>query len=240
MEEIAGYGIRGMIDGKPAFAGTKKLLMENDISVTENTEQNAGTAVYVGYDGTYAGCIYISDQIKPGVKEALARLKQSGVRQFVMLTGDKKQAGEAVAAELMIDKAYTELLPGDKVDKLEEVMSACAEGKYTAFAGDGINDAPVITRSDIGIAMGGMGSDAAIEAADIVLMEDDISKLEAVIRISRKTMKIVRQNIVFALGVKAFVLLLGAFGVATMWEAVFADVGVAVLAILNAMRAGKE
>lgn len=239
VEEIAGYGIRGMIDGKPAFAGTKKLLMENDISVTENTEQNAGTAVYVGYDGTYAGCIYISDQIKPGVKEALARLKQSGVRQFVMLTGDKKQAGEAVAAELMIDKAYTELLPGDKVDKLEEVMSACAEGKYTAFAGDGINDAPVITRSDIGIAMGGMGSDAAIEAADIVLMEDDISKLEAVIRISRKTMKIVRQNIVFALGVKAFVLLLGAFGVATMWEAVFADVGVAVLAILNAMRAGK-
>lgn len=240
VEEIAGYGIRGVIGGKQAFAGTKKLLEEHGISVPEYTGRQASTAVYVGYDGQYAGGIAISDQIKPGMGEALAGLKEAGVRQFVMLTGDKRQAGEAVAAELMIDKAYTELLPGDKVDKLEEVMSACTEGKYTAFVGDGINDAPVITRSDIGIAMGGMGSDAAIEAADIVLMEDDISKLEAVIRISRKTMKIVRQNIVFALGVKAFVLLLGAFGVATMWEAVFADVGVAVLAILNAMRAGKE
>lgn len=240
VEEIAGYGVRGVIDGKTAYAGTKKLLVENGISVPADRGQKASTTVYVGFDGRYAGCILISDQIKPGVKEALTKLKREGVGQFVMLTGDRKEVGEAIAAELGIDTAYTELLPGDKVEKLEEVMGNCEDGKYTAFVGDGINDAPVITRSDIGIAMGSMGSDAAIEAADIVLMEDDISKLESVIRISRKTMRIVRQNIVFALGVKLFVLLLGAFGVANMWEAVFADVGVAVLAILNAMRAGKE
>lgn len=240
VEEIAGYGVRGVIDGKTAYAGTKKLLVENGISVPADRGQKASTTVYVGFDGRYAGCILISDQIKPGIKEALTKLKREGVGQFVMLTGDRKEVGEAIAAELGIDTAYTELLPGDKVEKLEEVMGNCEDGKYTAFVGDGINDAPVITRSDIGIAMGSMGSDAAIEAADIVLMEDDISKLESVIRISRKTMRIVRQNIVFALGVKLFVLLLGAFGVANMWEAVFADVGVAVLAILNAMRAGKE
>lgn len=240
VEEIAGYGVRGVIDGKTAYAGTKKLLVENGISVPADRGQKASTTVYVGFDGRYAGCILISDQIRPGVKEALTKLKREGVGQFVMLTGDRKEVGEAIAAELGIDTAYTELLPGDKVEKLEEVMGNCEDGKYTAFVGDGINDAPVITRSDIGIAMGSMGSDAAIEAADIVLMEDDISKLESVIRISRKTMRIVRQNIVFALGVKLFVLLLGAFGVANMWEAVFADVGVAVLAILNAMRAGKE
>lgn len=240
VEEIAGYGVRGVIDGKTAYAGTKKLLVENGISVPADRGQKASTTVYVGFDGRYAGCILISDQIKPGVKEALTKLKREGVGQFVMLTGDRKEVGEAIAVELGIDTAYTELLPGDKVEKLEEVMGNCEDGKYTAFVGDGINDAPVITRSDIGIAMGSMGSDAAIEAADIVLMEDDISKLESVIRISRKTMRIVRQNIVFALGVKLFVLLLGAFGVANMWEAVFADVGVAVLAILNAMRAGKE
>lgn len=240
VEEIAGYGVRGVIDGKTAYAGTKKLLVENGISVPADRGQKASTTVYVGFDGRYAGCILISDQIKPGIKEALTKLKREGVGQFVMLTGDRKEVGEAIAAELGIDSAYTELLPGDKVEKLEEVMGNCEDGKYTAFVGDGINDAPVITRSDIGIAMGSMGSDAAIEAADIVLMEDDISKLESVIRISRKTMRIVRQNIVFALGVKLFVLLLGAFGVANMWEAVFADVGVAVLAILNAMRAGKE
>lgn len=240
VEEIAGYGVRGVIDGKTAYAGTKKLLVENGISVPADRGQKASTTVYVGFDGRYAGCILISDQIKPGIKEALTKLKREGVGQFVMLTGDRKEVGEAIAVELGIDTAYTELLPGDKVEKLEEVMGNCEDGKYTAFVGDGINDAPVITRSDIGIAMGSMGSDAAIEAADIVLMEDDISKLESVIRISRKTMRIVRQNIVFALGVKLFVLLLGAFGVANMWEAVFADVGVAVLAILNAMRAGKE
>lgn len=236
--EIAGYGMKGVVDGKTAFAGKKKLLLENGINVPDGVEADAwtGTVVYVGYDGAFAGSILISDRVKSGVKEDLAALRRAGVRRFAMLTGDKKEVGEAVAAELGIDEAYTELLPGEKVSKLEELMSACGEGKYVAFAGDGINDAPVITRSDIGIAMGSMGSDAAIEAADIVLMEDDISKLEPVIRISRKTMAIVRQNIVFALGVKLFVLLLGAFGAANMWEAVFADVGVAVLAILNAMR----
>lgn len=236
--EIAGYGMKGVVDGKTAYAGKKKLLLENGIDVPDGVEADAwtGTVVYVGYDGVFAGSILISDRVKSGVKEALAALRRAGVRRFAMLTGDKKEVGEAVAAELGIDEAYTELLPGEKVSKLEELMSACGEGKYVAFAGDGINDAPVITRSDIGIAMGSMGSDAAIEAADIVLMEDDISKLEPVIRISRKTMAIVRQNIVFALGVKLFVLLLGAFGAANMWEAVFADVGVAVLAILNAMR----
>lgn len=242
VEELAGYGISGKVNGKPVYVGRKKLLMDHGIAVVEDSvlPDQASTVVYVGYDGTYAGCIFISDRIKPKVKEALIALKKAGVRRFVMLTGDKKEVGEAVAGQLGIDEAYTELLPGDKVSKLEELMASCEEGKYIAFAGDGINDAPVITRSDIGIAMGSMGSDAAIEAADVVLMEDDISRLESVIRISRKTMVIVRQNIVFALGVKLFVLLLGAFGVANMWEAVFADVGVAVLAILNAMRTNSK
>lgn len=242
VEEIAGYGIKGVIQGKKAYAGKKKLLVENDIAVPELTEtQKASfgesTVVYVGYDGMYAGCIFISDQIKPGVRDALISLKEEGVKRFVMLTGDKRETGEAIAARLGIDEAYTELLPEDKVSKVEELIEKTEEGQYVAFAGDGINDAPVITRADIGIAMGSMGSDAAIEAADVVLMEDDISRLSSMIHISRKTMKIVRQNIVFALGVKLFVLVLGAFGIANMWEAVFADVGVAVLAILNAMRA---
>lgn len=252
VEEVAGYGMKGVINGRQAFAGKRKLLMEQGIAVPEegkanstgadsgNKDRQASTVVYVGYDGKYAGCIYISDKVKPGVKEALAALKRAGVRRMVMLTGDRKEVGEAVAEQLGMDEAYTELLPGDKVSKLEELIETCEPGKYVAFAGDGINDAPVITRSDIGIAMGSMGSDAAIEAADVVLMEDDLSKLESVVRISRKTMRIVRQNIVFALGVKLFVLLLGAFGVANMWEAVFADVGVAVLAILNAMRTNPD
>ena len=222
------------------IAVPKEEIGDSTGADSENKDRRASTAVYVGYDGRYAGCIYISDQVKPGVKEALAALKKAGVRKMVMLTGDRKEVGEAVAEQLGMDEAYTELLPGDKVGKIEELIGTCEPGKYVAFAGDGINDAPVITRSDIGIAMGSMGSDAAIEAADVVLMEDDLSKLESVIRISRKTMKIVRQNIVFALGVKLFVLLLGAFGVANMWEAVFADVGVAVLAILNAMRTNPD
>lgn len=242
VKEIAGYGMMGQINGKTVYAGKKKMLSENGIAVPELTDEQKkqygkSTIVYVGHDGTYAGCIFISDQIKTGVKEALISLKKAGAKKFVMLTGDKKETGEAIAAELGIDEAFTELLPEDKVDKIEEIIKQGQEGRYVAFVGDGINDAPVITRADIGIAMGSMGSDAAIEAADVVLMEDDISKLASVIHISVKTMKIVRQNIVFALAVKLFVLLLGAFGVANMWEAVFADVGVAVLAILNAMRA---
>ncbi len=242
VEEIPGYGIKGMLEGKVVLAGNQKLLLEHGVMVPESTERlikkhQTSTTVYVSVDRIYAGCIFISDQIKPGVKEALSDLKRAGVRRFVMLTGDKKETGEAIAGQLGIDEVHAELLPEDKVTELEKIMERCSEGKYVAFAGDGINDAPVITRADIGIAMGSMGSDAAIEAADVVLMEDDISRLASIIRISVKTMKIVRQNIVFALGVKFLVLVLGALGQANMWEAVFADVGVAVIAILNAMRA---
>lgn len=242
VEEIPGYGIKGKLEGKVVLAGNQKLLLEHGVMVPESTERlikkhQTSTTVYVSVDRIYAGCIFISDQIKPGVKEALSDLKRAGVRRFVMLTGDKKETGEAIAGQLGIDEVHAELLPEDKVTELEKIMERCSEGKYVVFAGDGINDAPVITRADIGIAMGSMGSDAAIEAADVVLMEDDISRLASIIRISVKTMKIVRQNIVFALGVKFLVLVLGALGQANMWEAVFADVGVAVIAILNAMRA---
>ncbi len=242
VEEIPGYGIKGKLEGKVVLAGNQKLLLEHGVMVPESTERlikkhQTSTTVYVSVDRIYAGCIFISDQIKPGVKEALSDLKRAGVRRFVMLTGDKKETGEAIAGQLGIDEVHAALLPEDKVTELEKIMERCSEGKYVAFAGDGINDAPVITRADIGIAMGSMGSDAAIEAADVVLMEDDISRLASIIRISVKTMKIVRQNIVFALGVKFLVLVLGALGQANMWEAVFADVGVAVIAILNAMRA---
>lgn len=242
VEEVPGFGMKGMAEGKLVLAGKKKLLLEYGVIIPESAERlnkkhQISTTVYVSVDGVYAGCIFISDQIKPGVKEALSDLKKAGIRQFVMLTGDRKETGEAIARELGIDRAHTELLPEDKVSELEKIMKECVDGRYVAFAGDGINDAPVITRSDIGIAMGSMGSDAAIEAADVVLMEDDISRLASMIRISVKTMKIVRQNIVFALGVKLLVLVLGALGQANMWEAVFADVGVAVIAILNAMRA---
>ncbi len=242
VEEIPGYGMKGIAEGKMVLAGKKKLLTEHGVAVPDFAESltvkhQTSTTVYVSIDGEYAGCIFISDQIKPGVREALSDLKRAGVRQFVMLTGDKKETGEAIAGQLGIDEVHAELLPEDKVTELEKIMEGCSEGRYVAFAGDGINDAPVITRADIGIAMGSMGSDAAIEAADVVLMEDDISRLASIIRISVKTMKIVRQNIVFALGVKLLVLVLGALGQANMWEAVFADVGVAVIAILNAMRA---
>ncbi len=244
VEEIPGYGLCGKMQGKWCYAGTKRLLVEHGIEVPpvhpDDEEKNRkSTVVHVGYDGIYAGCIYISDQIKPGVAEALEKIRMTGVKQFVMLTGDKKETGEVIAKELGIDKVYTELLPEDKVAQLEQLMDQKEEGRYVAYVGDGINDAPVITRADIGIAMGSMGSDAAIEAADVVLMEDDVSKLSSMMHISRKTMAVVRQNIVFALAVKIFVLLLGAFGIATMWTAVFADVGVAVLAILNAMRVNR-
>lgn len=242
--EIAGYGVSGKVDGKMAYVGKQALLEKQGIVVPEMSKEQKSnfaksTVVFVGYDGKYAGSIFISDQIKEGVPEALQELKKSGVKRLVMLTGDKKETGEAIAKELGLDEVYAELLPEDKVTKLEEQMKQTSENGYVAFVGDGINDAPVITRSDIGIAMGSMGSDAAIEAADVVLMEDDIGKLVSTMRISRKTMKIVRQNIVFALFVKILVLLLGALGIANMWAAVFADVGVAVLAILNAMRAGR-
>lgn len=233
-EEIPGHGIKAVIDGKSVFAGNAKLMEKEGIWFEEN--HDIGTVVYLAKEDLYLGSVVISDTIKPESKKAIAELKKSGVTKTVMLTGDRKAVGEAVAAELGIDQVYTDLLPGDKVDKVETLLKE-VEGKgRLGFVGDGINDAPVLTRADIGIAMGSMGSDAAIEAADIVLMDDDTTKISYVMRIARKTLKIVKQNIIFALGVKAIVLLLGAFGMANMWEAVFADVGVSVIAILNAMR----
>lgn len=201
--------------------------------------ESAGTIVYVAKEGIFAGAIVISDTIKDGAKEAIRDMKRVGVKKCVMLTGDRKPAAEAVAQELGLDEAHAELLPGDKVARVETLLDTQENGEKLAFVGDGINDAPVLTRADIGIAMGSMGSDAAIEAADVVLMDDDVQKIAAVVRISRKTLRIVKQNIIFALTVKALVLLLGALGMANMWEAVFADVGVSVIAIVNSMRALK-
>lgn len=201
--------------------------------------KEAGTVIYVAREGVFAGSVLISDTIKEESFEAIRRLKAVGVRKTVMLTGDRKEVGEAVAKEIGLDGVYTELLPGDKVDKVEMLLEPLDEKRKLAFVGDGINDAPVLTRADIGIAMGSMGSDAAIEAADVVLMDDNPAKIATVVKIARKTLKIVKQNIVFALAVKALVLILGAAGMANMWEAVFADVGVSVIAILNAMRALK-
>ena len=191
-------------------------------------------------DGKFAGTLVISDTVKDGAKEAISAMKQVGVKKCVMLTGDRKEAAMEVAKELGIDEVHAELLPADKVAQVERLLREKPKKEKLAFVGDGINDAPVLTRADIGIAMGSMGSDAAIEAADVVLMDDDVRKIASIVRISRKTLSIVKQNIVFALGVKAIVLLLGAFGAANMWEAVFADVGVSVIAILNSMRALKK
>lgn len=237
-EEVAGHGIHAFIDGKEVYLGNAKLMAAQKISFTENSSM--GTVVYVACEGKFAGTIVISDIIKEGAKEAISDMKRVGVKKCVMLTGDRKEAAEAVATELGLDEVHAELLPADKVNQLEKLLKNQGEKEKLAFVGDGINDAPVLTRADVGIAMGSMGSDAAIEAADVVLMDDDVRKIAAVVRISRKTLKIVKQNIVFALGIKALVLLLGAFGMANMWEAVFADVGVSVIAILNAMRTLKE
>lgn len=237
-EEIAGHGIRIQVDGKDVLIGNEKLMEQNQIAFTACSQ--GGTAVYVACDGNYAGAAVISDTVKDGALEAIKGMKQVGVRKTVMLTGDRPQAAKQVAQALGIDEVHAGLLPGEKVACVEQLLSSQPEKGRLAFAGDGINDAPVLTRADIGIAMGSLGSDAAIEAADIVLMDDDIRKIAAIVRISRSTMRIVKQNIVFALGIKALVLLLGAFGMANMWEAVFADVGVSVIAILNSMRALKS
>ena len=226
-EEISGHGVKVKIDGKTVLAGNGKLMDKEGISYTECA--SVGTVVYVAEEGKFLGSIVIADGIKDGVKDAIRSLKRAGVSKTVMLTGDKRNVAEAVAKEIG--------LPGDKVDRVEALLKALPEGRKLAFVGDGINDAPVLSRADVGIAMGSMGSDAAIEAADVVLMDDDPRKIADIVRISRKTMGIVMQNIVFALGVKFVVLAMGAFGVANMWEAVFADVGVSVIAILNAMRA---
>lgn len=238
VEEIAGHGISGKISGKEVLAGNYKLMKEKQITCEEYA--GVGTVVYVACDGVYLGCIIISDTIKEGAKEAIEGLKKSGVSKTVMLTGDRKEAALSVAQELGIDEVCYELLPGDKVSKIEELLDGAEKNRRTAFVGDGINDAPVLARADIGFAMGSLGSDAAIEAADIVIMDDDIRKIANVMKISRKTMAIVKENIVFALGVKGLVLILGAIGLASMWAAVFADVGVAVIAILNSMRTLKK
>lgn len=233
-EEIAGYGIKAKIDGRVVYAGNAKLMEEKGVEYEPCTVP--GTVVYLAAEKEFLGTIVISDTVKPEAKRAIAQLKQSGVKKTVMLTGDRKDVGEAVAESLGIDEVYTDLLPGDKVDKVEALLGELGEKEKLGFVGDGINDAPVLSRADIGIAMGSMGSDAAIEAADVVLMDDNILKISSIMRIAGKTLQIVHQNIVFALGVKVLVLILGALGMANMWEAVFADVGVSVIAILNSMR----
>ncbi|MEG0495206.1 MAG: heavy metal translocating P-type ATPase, partial [Eubacterium sp.] len=233
-KEISGYGIVAVVDGKKINAGNRKLMEQLNINCEYN---NIGTVVHVAIDGIYAGYIVISDEVKEDAAKAIKDLHTAGVKRTVMLTGDNHRVGEKVGAELGINTVYAELLPGDKVDKMENLMAEKAGKSKLAFVGDGINDAPVLMRADIGIAMGAMGSDAAIEAADIVIMDDKPSKIATAMKISRKTLKIVKQNIIFALGVKAIVLIIGALGFANMWEAVFADVGVSVIAILNATRA---
>ena len=237
VEEIAGHGVKAVIDGKNVYVGNDKLMEK--IGVKWHPCHHVGTTVHVAIEGKYVGHIVISDELKRDSKQAISMLKQHGIRKTVMLTGDAKAVGENTAKLLNIDEVYTELLPADKVEKVEKLLNEKSEKGKLAFVGDGINDAPVLSRADIGIAMGAMGSDAAIEAADIVLMDDSPSKIATAIDISKRTLKIVYQNIIFALAVKAIVLIMGALGVATMWEAVFADVGVSVIAILNAMRALK-
>ena len=234
-KEIAGHGVRAVVDGKTVLAGNQKLMDQFHIPF-EDACHHVGTIIHVAVDGVYMGHIVISDQVKEGAKETLRDLKAAGVRKTVMLTGDSQAVGQAVARQLGLDEVHAELLPGDKVDQVERLLQSKGPKEQLVFVGDGINDAPVLSRADIGVAMGAMGSDAAIEAADIVLMDDDLKKLPVAVRIARKTLRIVRENIVFALAVKFLVLILSALGVANMWWAVFADVGVSVIAILNSMR----
>ncbi len=236
-EELAGRGVRAAVDGVTVYAGNDKLMKE--IGAAWHDCHHTGTIVHVAVGSRYAGHIVISDEVKADAADAVHALKKQGIRKTVMLTGDSKAVGEQVAQQLGLDAVYTQLLPADKVEQVEKLLHEKTPRGKLAFVGDGINDAPVLSRADIGIAMGALGSDAAIEAADVVLMDDSPSKIAVAIKISQKTLRIVRQNIVFALGVKLLVLLLGALGMANMWEAVFADVGVSVIAILNAMRALK-
>ncbi len=235
VQEIAGHGVQAVIDGMTVLAGNAKLMEREHIPYTASNA--IGTVVYVAFDGRYAGCIVIADEIKADAPAAIKTLKAAGIRRTVMLTGDADAVGQDVARRLGLDRAYTELLPADKVDRVEELLAQKSDNGMLAFVGDGINDAPVLARADVGIAMGALGSDAAIEAADVVLMTDEPSKIAAIMQIARKTIRISNENIVFALGVKFLVLILGAVGRANMWAAVFADVGVSVIAILNAIRA---
>ena len=234
-EEISGHGVRSVVGGKEVLVGNDKLMKQNNIDYTICND--VGTILYVAVDGKFAGYILIADEIKEDAKEIIRKLKANNIQKIVMLTGDKKEVGESIAKELGIDTVYSELLPDQKVEKVEELMKEKSKKGKLVFVGDGINDAPVLSISDIGIAMGALGSDAAIEAADIVIMTDEPSKIDNAIKISKKTMRIVKQNIVFAIFVKVLVLLLTAIGLGTMWEAVFADVGVLVLAIINSLRA---
>ena len=237
IQEIAGHGVQALVDGHPVAVGNAKLMEK--IGAALPGERTDGTTVYVAVDGKYIGCIVISDVVKPTAKAAMAALKENGVKMTVMLTGDAKAAADRVAAEIGMDRVESELLPGDKVAQVEKLLAEKGPKENLAFVGDGINDAPVLSRADVGIAMGALGSDAAIEAADVVLMDDDPSKIALAMKISRHTLQIVWQNIVFALAVKAVCLVLGALGIAGMWLAIFADVGVMVLAVLNATRALK-
>lgn len=237
IEEIAGHGVSAVVNGHKVFAGNIKLMHKENITV--DAEHNEGTVVYVSCDGVYAGCIVISDVVKDNSKKAISSLKKSGIDKTVMLTGDSKETAKRVAENLGLDEYHAELLPADKVEWVEKLLGEKSPKKKLAFVGDGINDAPVLSRADIGIAMGALGSDAAIEAADIVLMDDDPSKIALARKISVHTLKIVKENIWFALIVKAVCLVLGALGIANMWIAIFADVGVMVLAVLNAIRALK-
>ena len=239
IEEISGHGISADVEGRKVLAGNIKLMKQFNIDVSSTAaevDSAIGTLVYVAVDGTYAGCIIISDVVKPTSAQAVMSLKKAGVSKVVMLTGDAKKVADAVGGELGIDVVKSELLPADKVEEVEKLLGSKDKNEVLAFVGDGINDAPVLSRADIGIAMGALGSDAAIEAADIVLMDDDPAKIATAMNISRKTLRIVHQNIVFALAVKFVCLFLGAIGIANMWIAIFADVGVMVLAVLNATR----
>ena len=234
-EERAGQGILAQVEGKTLACGNEKLMAA--LGLSPMTPSQPGTVVHLAVDGVYQGCLVISDRVRPDAKEAITRLRRLGVRQMVMLTGDIAAAAQPVAQQLGLDRYWAGLLPGDKVDQVEKLLAEKRQGEKLLFVGDGINDAPVLALADAGVAMGGLGSDAAIEAADVVLMDDQPGKLADAVKIARKTMVIARENIIFALGVKGLILLLGLFGMASMWAAVFADVGVAVIAILNAMRA---
>ena len=237
IEEIAGHGVCAQVDGKKVFVGNMRLMQREQVQVL--TEHKEGTVCYVAIDGVYGGCIVISDVIKPNAKEAIRGLKACGVKKAIMLTGDAKETALRVASEIGMDEVHSELLPADKVKGVEKLLAEQGSHDKLAFVGDGINDAPVLSRADIGIAMGAMGSDAAIEAADVVLMDDDPNKIALAMKISVRTLRIVHQNIIFALAIKAICLILGAIGIANMWVAIFADVGVMVLAVLNATRALK-
>lgn len=233
MDEISGYGLKVIIDDNELLLGNEKLMAKHNIKVDSN---NTGTLVYIALNGNYEGKIVISDEIKEDSPAAIEKLKALGIKKTIMLTGDNHSTAEIIARELKIDEFYSQLLPQDKLEKLEELLKEKGAKEKLVFVGDGINDAPVLARADIGISMGTLGSDAAIEASDIVLMTDEPSKIATAIRIAKKTQCIVWENIIFALGVKCFVLVLGALGIASMWAAVFADVGVALIAILNAIR----